>query len=393
MKNILGNSDLIKRINVSNIIEILKVKGSKSRAELAALTGLTPASITKLTKKLIELDILTETGQGVISGGRPPILLDINSQGGHIIGIDLSPNKIIGILSDIKGDIVYHTSKILTSKKETDILSALFSLIDEFISYTPKKNIIGIGVALNGMVNYEKGISIFSPHYKWNNLNLKEKLETKFNIPSIIDNDVNAMALGEHKQGVAINEDNVLVLHIGQGIGAGIILNNKLYRGANYSAGEIGHTLIEKNSTHLCSCGKYGCLEALIGKEQVLAKAMKEIPEFSKENNIKDLCALATNGDLKAIKIITEVANILSLPLSSLINNLNPKLIVIIGDIVHAKDVFFKPLNKFIRRQALPTSTENLSILPSKSDVFAGSIGGATLVYVNLFDGEKILKI
>ncbi len=389
----MGNSDLIKRINITNIIEILKLQGVKSRAELANLTGLTPASITKLTKKLIDLNLLKESGIGNISGGRPPILLEINPDYGYIMGINLAPTKIRGILTDINGTILSKKTFDLEDKTKEGILELLFSLIENLKGVIDNKKILGIGIAMNGMVDYEKGISIFSPHYKWRNFDLQGVVEEKFDIPTIIENDVKAMALGEHKAGMAIHKDNFVIINIGEGIGAGIILNNKLYRGDSYSAGEIGHITVEKKSGHPCSCGNYGCLEALIGNKNILKRAKSEIEGTDDKLTIKDICRLALNGNPKALEIIDDIAENLGYSLSFLINLLNPKLIILVGDINFSGELFYKKLKSKINQYSLKTSTTNLEILPSKLGDDAGTVGAAILVYENLFKGRKILKI
>ena len=394
IKRKMGNSDLIKRINISNIIEILKTQGLKSRADLAILTGLTPASITKLTKKLIDLDILIESGVGVISGGRPPILLNINPRAGYILGITLAPNEIQGILSDVNGAILFKEKFILENKGKKHILNNLFALISNLIDNVNRDKILGIGIALNGMVDYENGVSIFSPHYKWKNFNLSTVVEEEFSLPVIIDNDVRAMALGEHKNGIGIDEDNFVVINIGEGIGAGIILNNKLYRGEGYSAGEIGHITIEKNSIHPCSCGKYGCLEAIIGSKRILNHMSSEKGEsYMKDPSIKKICDLALDGDKFSISLLEEVAEHLGYSLSFLVNLLNPKVIIIVGEINSGGELFYKKLMNRVKKHSLKTSTSDLIIIPSKLGSDASTIGATTLVYENLFKGRKILKI
>jgi len=394
IKRKMGNSDLIKRINISNIIEILKTQGLKSRADLAILTGLTPASITKLTKKLIDLDILIESGIGVISGGRPPILLDINPGAGYILGVTLSPNKIKGILTDVNGTILFKENFLLENREKKYILNNLFILISSLIDNVNKEKILGIGIALNGMVDYVNGVSIFSPHYKWKNFDLRETVEKKFSLPVIIDNDVRAMALGEHKSGIGIDEHNFVVINIGEGIGAGIILNNKLYRGEGYSAGEIGHITIEKNSIHPCSCGKYGCLEAIIGSKRILNHVSTEKGKsYLNDPSIKKICDLALSGDNFSINILEEIAENLGYALSFLVNLLNPKVIIIVGEINSGGEFFYKKLMNRVKKYSLKTSTSDLKIIPSKLGNNASTIGATILVYENLFKGRKILKV
>ncbi len=328
-KMIKGTSKLIKKINIYNIINILKNKPDISRAEIAKITKLTPASITKITKQLIDRGILIETGAGENSLGRPSILLNINKDAGYFIGFYLAPRKIISIFTNYVGETVSTLETKLLDLSHDNILDIIDIHIESFRRVNP--NILGVGIALNGMVNSAKGVSIFSPHYSWKNYNIKSYLENKYSYTVFVENDVRLMALGELEHGAAIGENNFVLINIGEGIGAGIIIDKKVYNGNNFCAGEIGHIKVSTSSKRLCSCGKYDCLETFLSNENVI-KISRE--KYSLHiNSIKELSVEYLNKNPIAEEIVEDISEKLAFTLSPIINLLNPHTILINGEI------------------------------------------------------------
>lgn len=393
-----GSFTLIKSININGILEVIRSKGPISRAEVAKITSLTPASISKTTKKLLKIGLLEEIGMGVTTGGRPPVLLKLNAQVANVIGVYLGPKKIELIVSDLDGNIRYETEFKLKNKSKTYILENLVSMLEKVIEAS-KDEIFGIGIAMNGVVNSEKGVSLYSPHYEWGEVHIEKILEDTFGIPVLVDNDVRAMAVGEGKFGVAKEEKDFVVVNISGGIGAGIVLNGELYNGRNYSAGEIGHIVVEEHSTRRCSCGNYGCLEAVASNQALVEKVRFKLlsGEKSKYLNESDLSIenifnAALKGDRVSRDTIIEIARLIGKALSSFVNLLNPKLIVIVGELNIVSDLLFKNISEIVKRYAIETTQEELEIKASSLKHEAATIGAVTLVLENLFKGKKILS-
>lgn len=260
-----GSFKLMKQLNEQIILQYIRDYGPISRAEIAKKTKLTPATVSKIVSQLLEAEFILETKEGESSGGRRPILLTINPVGGFIIGLTISKGEIEVLLTDL--EINYLDNEKL--KLETIDFHAICDHAADLIKDVIIKNninserVLGVGVGLHGMVNYKEGISIFAPHLKWRNLPLKQMLVERLDYPVLVDNDVRLMALGEMWKGESQNLQNFAYINVDYGVGTGIVLGGNLLRGENYSAGEIGHTLAEVNGP-LCSCGKHGCLEALI---------------------------------------------------------------------------------------------------------------------------------
>uniref|UniRef100_UPI0035614C1E ROK family transcriptional regulator n=1 Tax=Ilyobacter sp. TaxID=3100343 RepID=UPI0035614C1E len=211
-----GNNYPVKGSSISNVLEIVRSEGRVSRVQISEKLGLTPASISKLTKKLIEKKFIEEERieKRVNGAGRPQILLKLNSQAGYILGVYMAPQKIDIILADLSLSILKKNSKPIEKMDKKNIMKQLFSIIDDTISEVDRDKVFGIGVAMNGMVDSENGISIFSPHYDWDNFDLGKVIEKKYRLKVLVDNDVRAMALGEMKFGVAEGQNDFVLINI-----------------------------------------------------------------------------------------------------------------------------------------------------------------------------------
>ncbi|GAB6098357.1 ROK family protein [Halanaerocella petrolearia] len=396
--------ELMKQLNVSLIMECIREKGPISRADIAEITDLTPASVSKLTKKLINKDFIQESGLGKSSGGRPPVLLELNPEAGYIIGVNLGPEILEVIITNLEAEILISNSKNLENLEQDYVLEELFDLIHLTIkeSKIEQEVLIGIGMAVHGLVNSETGVSLFAPHYNWKDVPVKKLIEDEFNLPTFIDNDVRAMALGEQWFGIAKKTDNFITINISNGIGSGIVIDDQLYQGFNYSAGEIGHIVVDNDGPR-CSCGNYGCLESLASNPQIVNRAQKVIKQGAKTkilelaNNkldnitVKTVCLAANQGDEIAQQILKEVGRYLGMGIAYLLNILNPEIIVIVGDIIMAQDYVFDSIKETINIKSLDVPAQNIEILSTKLDNQAATIGGVTLVLKELFTGPDLV--
>lgn len=404
-KVVKGSFELMKKLNVEAILKVIKNNGSLSRADIAKLTGLTPASVTNITKILIESDYLIERGIGESSGGRPPIILEINIKARYIIGVSIGVGSIDVVLTDLGADIVLKRSVYIDENSVNDeyVFTHLVNLINEVIeiSEVDKNKIAGIGVAMHGVVNPILGISQYAPYYNWESINVKSILEEKFKYPVFVDNDVRAIALGEGLFGVAKAIDNFVVISISNGIGAGIIIDNKPYYGVDYSAGEIGHMVVEQDGA-LCKCGNYGCLESIASNRSIEKKVIRSIKQgvqsslaYDIENiekiNIKDISISASKGDELSSKVLRESSRYIGIAISKLVNILNPKLIVMVGDIFEQDKIIIETLREVVKKQGLRVSSNNLNIVKSDLGENADVIGAATLVIQEVFKGREFM--
>ncbi|PRX22459.1 MarR family transcriptional regulator [Orenia metallireducens] len=400
-----GSFDLMKQLNISVILEVIRTKNAISRADIAEITGLTPASVSKITKDLMERGFIQESGLGESSGGRPPVLLTLNPKAGYVIGVNLGPGFLEIVLTDLEANILAESHERLEKIDQDYILESLFTLIENIISNNKiaKEDIIGIGMAVHGVVNSQTGISVFAPHYHWKDVAIKDLIEEKFDIPTFIDNDVRAMALGESWFGVAKGIDNFITINISNGIGSGIMIGGKLHYGVDYSAGELGHTIVD-NDGPKCSCGNYGCLESLASNTVIVERARKLIKQ-GVQTGITSLvkgdlaklttttvCNAANQGDDLAQQLLKDIGRYLGIGITNLLNILNPRMIVIVGDIVKAKSYVFSAILETVEVRALETIAKDTKIVATDLGKNAATIGGVTLVLKELFKGAKLLE-
>ncbi len=404
-KMLTGSFNLLKQLNVSVILKCIREYGPISRAEVAEKTGLTPASVSKITKDLMQRNFVYEAGVGESSGGRPPILLDLNSQAGYIIGVNLGPEILEVISTDLEVNILASAGEELQNLAQEYVLDELYNLIEQVINASDvgREKIIGIGMAVHGLVNKEEGISIFAPHYHWREVPIQNLIEEKFGLPTFIDNDVRAMALGEKWVGGAQQVSNFITINISNGIGSGIVINDQLYQGSDNSAGEIGHMVVDSEGPQ-CSCGNYGCLESVASNPQIVKKAEKlikqgaetKISQLTNDNlqqiTVDIICQAANQGDEVAQQILKEVGRYLGIAVSYLLNILNPGQIIIVGDIIQAKQYVFTAMQEVINNKALAIPAENIEIIPTQLDDNTATIGGATLVLEKLFKESEQFK-
>ncbi|WP_321329609.1 ROK family transcriptional regulator [uncultured Ilyobacter sp.] len=376
-------------------LEIIRKHKHASRRDLTREMGLTPAAITKITKKLIEKGYLKEVGRGKTTGGRPPIILELNSHKGYIIGMYYAPSDVSLILMNLHSEVVYSSKIHLTKKSKEAILKESFELVEKAIEHCEGVKILGIGVALNGLVDYENGISIFSPHYKWRDFPIKEEMEKKFKIPTVVDNDVRMMALAEREYGGAKDCDNFIMLNVGDGIGAGIVINGEVFRGSTFSAGEIGHIKVNEKGENFCSCGKKGCLEAEISTKSIMDKIKRELSEDREKSILSekiesgivfgDVCESAMRGDFYCLELLRYIGNTLAKGLSNVINVINPKLFIINGEINKCSEIVFPIIKLGIQKYSMYTSAKDVEFKSSYFDDGGASLGAAAMVFRNVF--------
>ena len=403
-KVVRGSFELMKQLNVSAVLKVIRDNGSLSRADVAKITGLTPASVTNITKMLIEDEYLVECKVGQSSGGRPPIMLELNPNARCVIGISIGVGMIDVVITNLSAEIILKKSiEINEERYDYDfVFKELVKLINEVIecSKIEKEKILGAGVALHGIVNARTGMSIYSPYYGWKEINIKEALENELNLGVYVDNDVRAMALGESWFGITKDISNFVTLNISNGIGAGIIINNKPYYGVDFSAGEIGHIVVEGDGDK-CNCGNYGCLETVASNNNITKKAIKlikqgtnsDLKELKADINqltIEDISEAAKLEDELAISIIKEAARYIGIAITNLINILNPTSIVVVGEIFENTFHAIETLNEIVKNRGMKLSSENVRIIKSMLGRDAAVVGATTLVIQEIFNGMSI---
>lgn len=376
---ILSDSKILKNKNALKLLELIKNNSEISRADLAKKTELTPASITKIVQKLINEEIVVELGLGDSTGGRPPKILKLNSKAGNFISIYLASDYIELVLYDLGVKRIYEDKHDIWIRTKNKIIDDIVAMIERAIE-TSRVKVLGIGIAVNGLVDIKSGISVYSPHYKWNNVNLVKILEEKFNIKVYVENDVRAMAMGEKSYGIAKKSENFVVINIENGVGSALYLNNQIYRGTHFGAGEFGHIPIEDNEQR-CSCGKKGCLETLVNNQNLEDKYFNLT-----EKNLKawEIYEEYNKGNKIAVQLVENIAVVLAKGLVPLVNILNPDLIIIVGDINRAQDKLYKIIIKELKNRTFGNLSDSLNIVSSSFGKESANKGAVSFLMENI---------
>jgi len=357
-----------KNANDSLVLSIIRHRGPISRADIARVSNLTASAVSYITNKLIDAGMIIEHETGQSSGGRRPILLKNNPDILNVIVVHLSSKQVRGYLVNGDLEIVEERKHPLSKSKMPDeaVIDLMISTISE-LKQVAKSQIPGIGVVVRGPVKSKDGISIFAPNLGWRNVPIKYIVEEKIGIPTFVENDTRAMAIGEFYYGRKQYIENMVFLKVGYGIGSGIFLDGKLYRGLGDSAGEIGHTTIDVDGP-LCSCGNYGCFEALASESALvrsLVRAIKEgrtsMVQDAVNNNLDEVTPdiiynAASQGDVLAGRVLRQVARYLGIGIANIINIFNPDLLLIGGGIIQARPLIEDIIINTVKNRAMENS-------------------------------------
>lgn len=302
-----------------------------------------------------------------------------------VIGIDLGgTNTRVGLLTKtfkIKDKVIFSTKNF---KSKDRLINAVCITISGLLKKhnVNKKEVLGIGIGLPGPIDIQRGRVYYFPNISgWSNVSLSGIIQKKTGIFTLIDNDVNLIALAEFNLGAGRGSLNMICLTLGTGVGAGIIIDGKLYRGSSFSAGELGHIPISINGPK-CGCGRRGCLESYIGNKHILSMAQNRL----KVKQLEDLSRQAKQGVKSAIRIWQDVGEYLGFALSGVVNFLNPDCIVIGGGVAAAGSILFNSVRKTVNMRAMKPSKDVVRIVKAKLGQDAGILGAALLVS----EGRKI---
>ena len=321
----------------------------------------------------------------------------------NVIGVDMGGTKILSAVVNASGNILA-TAKIPTQAK--DDTSIVIDRISDCIKEAFKKSevsentIRAIGIGAPGPLDPETGVVIFAPNLGWKDVPLKKELEVRIGIPTFVDNDVNVGTLGEHTYGAGRGVQNLVGIFVGTGIGGGIILNGELFHGASKTAGEIGHIIVQEGGPK-CGCGNRGCLEALASRTAMTKQLRNAIMKKGKKSAITKL----TDGDLQQIRsgtlakalrskdkltqnVFKKATKYLGVGIGSIVNFLNPDMIVLGGGVVEALDKdFIKDIRKAAKKYALPDTLKGVQIVRAQLGDDAGVLGAAALARQRLNSG------
>jgi predicted NBD/HSP70 family sugar kinase len=340
-----GNAKLVKHINREGILHQLKENPRVSRADLAKLTELSRPCVSALVDEMITEGLISEVGMGESKGGRKPILLEYNFQAYGVIGAVFEGSTLQLAIANLKGELLIQRTTCLPQPMtgETAIQSikqGIAALLDE--SGFKKEWLLGMGLGLPGITQRSAGTVSYAPSTGWMGLPVQQEIEEILGLPVVIDNDVNLMTLGEFHKGIGVGHSNLVYMYAGTGIGAGIMIDGQLYRGAKEASGEIGYMMVGPvgNQTK----GEYGVFERNYSVRAIHDKAKDVLPSIDEGLSIvKQIVDQADRGSEEAQTLLDDICRHWTYGIANLTSVMDPALLILSGEMLHIGD---KGINK-----------------------------------------------
>ena len=368
------------------ILNLLWKEREISRAELARRTNLSRSTVSAIVNDLLSTGLVEETRTGTSSGGRRPIMLEFQDQASFIVGIELGATHVSCVLTDLRCNVRASWSAPAPVREEPEVaLKKMTMAVRSVLAAdgVQPDQVLGIGVAVPSPVDRERPgelLPLVAP--KWAGYNIATHLQRSFKRPVFVDNDANLGALAELWWGAGSSVADLAYIKVATGIGAGLIMNGRIFRGSGGVAGEIGHTSIDPNGPQ-CICGLKGCLATLIGTPALLERAKDELRASGSDRpapaNIDELVTAALDGDPIAVEIIHYAGGKLGVGIANMLNLLNPEMVILGGGIARAGDLLLDAVRQPIVGLSLPASIHNAEIRTTGLSEWGIAVGAATL--------------
>lgn len=397
-----GMSEIRKKHRQNIIMGIIRSQRYASKFCIQRISKFSMSTITSTIDELLEANLIIQSGIGRSTGGRRPTYYSINPDGGYFIGIEFSATAIHASLLNLDREAIQTYSEVQTQSAQT-IAPRLLEISDFLISTLKNPSLLlGIGIGAPGLVDSKNGRLIYYahiPHFK--GIELKNAFEAHFSVPVFVDNNVNMLALAYKSLPDNIDLSNFVIIAIRTGIGMSCVLENRLYRGVTNTAGEIGHLRVYP-STALCECGHIGCLEAEASNRALLKKINSSseydyLHEYSNSSNgefgLREFIDSAIAGHEKSLNLLREACDYLSLAIVQLVNILNPKCIIITGELTACGDVMLDMIKQKVLSESFPYNAENLNLSLWSGSPNSASIGAGIFAESMIFAPVDIADI
>lgn len=381
------------------ILQLIHSGMNNSRLELARQAGLSPASITAIVQRLITKGLVVESEPSRSHLGRRPVPLEVRRDVAYLLGVDLGSFYLRIVITDINGNIAYKfQGRTEMQEGRERVLEKTFLSIHHAIreSNIPQAAIKGIGIAHSGVIDSNAGLVLSYPRpgqmAEWKNVPLRQIFQNEFKLPCLLEDSVRTATIAEKYFGKGRDLDNFLYIDVGMGIGAGIFLDGKLYRGAGGRAGEFGHITVDENGS-LCSCGNNGCLETVASSAAII-QAVRTAIEQGIDSKIRELAGgdlgrvsieliaqAAAEDDSLAFRVLQKAASYIAIGLADLVNLLNPRVMIFGGALFRAvPQLLSDPVRRIIKQRSLEKSANEVQLQTSALGGEASALGGSRMI-------------
>lgn len=396
----IGNVDLVKQLNSAAVYRLIDQQGPISRIQVADVSHLAPASVTKITRQLLERGLIKEVAQQASTGGRRAISLTTEVSPFHSIAVRIGRDYIQFSLYNLGGKELAAAHTNLDYTTQTELIEGVLESLQQFITDQQHKiqQLIAIGIVLPGLVNPESGLVEYMPNITIHHLPMGDIIHQHFGVECFVGNDIRGMALAEYYFGASQDCQDSVLVSVHRGAGAGIIVNGQVFLGSNYNVGEIGHIQIDPIGEQ-CSCGNFGCLETVASNPAIVASIKKRLAQgfdSSLHNEsavtIQAICQHANQGDELAQQSLIHVGQHLGRAIAITVNLFNPQKVIIAGAITQCESLIFPIIQRHINNQTLPTFHQELPIVASKIED-QPTLGAFAMIKRAMLNGSLLQKL
>lgn len=404
-----GDRALIRELNTSIVLNAVRLHGPVSRADIARMTGISRSTISGIVPELIQRGLVVTTGSGHSTGGRKPELLAFDSSRYHVVGVKLEPSAVIACLADLDGRLIARSKRPVKGRSLEEACQAIEAAVHDVTEHEKvtehestvhestvneaienessagvrSQKVLGAGLALPGLVDARRGISV-SPHfYDWQKVPFREEMENRLGLPVWIENDARVGSLGE-KWAMRTEERDFLFVTVGIGIGASLVLRGHVVDGDLVGAGHLGHARVVPNGD-VCHCGLRGCLET-VASDAAMIRYAKELGLADEGMTPTEIFALAEAGDTRAEKAVDRVCHYLAIAIGNVVKLLGLRYVVVGGETsVAGGKYFLNLLELHVKQEVFPDSRQDVRVIQSQLGNDVWLVGAAALVLNEIF--------
>jgi predicted NBD/HSP70 family sugar kinase len=383
-----GSQTSLHRANLERVVRAVRMAGSLTQAEIARSTGLSAATVSNIVRELKEGGTVEVTPTS--AGGRRARSVSLSGDAGVVIGVDFGHTHLRVAVGNLAHQVLAEESEPLdVDASAAQGFDRAEQLVKRLIGATgiSQDKVIGVGLGVPGPIDVESGrLGSTAILPGWQGINPSEELSGRLGVPVYVDNDANLGALGELVWGAGRGVKDLAYIKVASGVGAGLVIDGRVYRGPGGTAGEIGHITLDESGP-VCRCGNRGCLETFTAARYVLPLLM---PSHGADLTMERVVGLARDGDPGCRRVIADVGRHIGSGVANLCNLLNPSRVVLGGDLAEAGELVLGPIRDSVSRYAIPSAARHLSVLPGALGGRAEVLGALALVLSEMGDSTLL---
>ena len=391
-----SNSKDFKVLNRLLVRDMIRRRGPIARYAIARETGLTASTVTVIAAELLEAGVIHEVGHAESSGGRRPILLELNARAAHALAIRVQRGELVVAVFDLARRILAERSYDLDTTAPEDVVSTIGVSFEELLQETKiaRDSVLWCGVAHPGLISSSTGVLERSSNLGWVGVPVGDMItESIGNIPVVVENISNAAALAEKEYGLGRGHRHLVFINLSVGIGAGILANGEIYGGMQGYAGEVGHMTLLVDQGPICVCGQQGCFEAICSSRTVLERARSVIPEDILRQNglVKEKLTMAhlasapLASEPEVQSLVNEIGRHIGVVVANLISMLNPEIVILGGELALLGSRLLAVVEAEVEKRTLEEARRQVRVRISKMHDQAPLMGAYALALERIF--------